>query len=201
MPADCCSRWCAGAGAGRSLEAPPLISHTLRSTTLSGAMRQAVETACAAEADGVLAVSVFAGFALADIAAPCVSVVVWQRRAAKADEQVAERSPPDMAARDGFHLHSEPLGESLARAQCSARGAAPGAAARSQRQLHVGRNLRHDGRARGSLEQGSTTSSSGPLCDPEAVAALAARRRQRRSRSRSATSSPAMLGRARRRLP
>ena len=44
----------------------PLMSDTLRSTTLSGAMRHAVASACAAEAGGAAAVSVFAGFALAD---------------------------------------------------------------------------------------------------------------------------------------
>jgi len=48
----------------------PLMSDTLRSTTLSGAMRHAVASACAAEAGGAAAVSVFAGFALADIEAP-----------------------------------------------------------------------------------------------------------------------------------
>ena len=54
----------------------PLMSHTLRSTTLSGAMKRAVASARAAEVGGVAAVSVFAGLSLADIEAPCVSVVV-----------------------------------------------------------------------------------------------------------------------------
>src|SRR3546814_3176191 len=40
----------------------PLVSHTLRSATDSNAMREAVEAARSAEADGLLAVSVLAGF-------------------------------------------------------------------------------------------------------------------------------------------
>jgi microcystin degradation protein MlrC len=55
---------------------PPLLTHTLRSATAEGAMKRAVDAARAAEADGMLAVSVLSGFSLADIEAPCISVVV-----------------------------------------------------------------------------------------------------------------------------
>src|SRR2546427_689108 len=57
----------------------PLMSHTLRSTTLDGPMLDAVNAARALEAEGLPAVSVFGGFSLADIAAPCVSVVATCR--------------------------------------------------------------------------------------------------------------------------
>ncbi|MBS0392344.1 MAG: M81 family metallopeptidase, partial [Proteobacteria bacterium] len=57
----------------------PLMSHTLRSTTLDGAMRDAVQAARALEAQGLPAATVFAGFSLADIEAPCMSVVATCR--------------------------------------------------------------------------------------------------------------------------
>ena len=41
---------------------PPLLAHTLRSASADGAMKRAVDAARAAEADGMLAVSVLAGF-------------------------------------------------------------------------------------------------------------------------------------------
>src|SRR5206468_8855670 len=46
---------------------PPLLSHTLRSATDEGAMQRAVERAQRMETEGLLAVTAFAGFALADI--------------------------------------------------------------------------------------------------------------------------------------
>jgi microcystin degradation protein MlrC len=54
----------------------PLVSHTLRSNTAEGAMRDAVQAARDAEAAGALGVSILAGFGLADIPRPCLSVVV-----------------------------------------------------------------------------------------------------------------------------
>src|SRR5690606_35504206 len=44
----------------------PLVSHTLRSNTAEGAMRDAVQAARDAEAAGTLGVSILAGFGLAD---------------------------------------------------------------------------------------------------------------------------------------
>ena len=55
----------------------PLLSHTLRSNTNEGAMQRAVEAARRAEErDGVLAVSVMAGFSLADFEHAGMSVIV-----------------------------------------------------------------------------------------------------------------------------
>ena len=48
----------------------PLMTHTLRSATAEGAMREAVQAARQAEQGAVLGVSVLAGFALADIPRP-----------------------------------------------------------------------------------------------------------------------------------
>jgi microcystin degradation protein MlrC len=102
----------------------PLVSHTLRSNTGEGAMREAVEAARRAEAEGALGVSVLAGFGLADIPHPCLSVVA----VADGSQEAAERVATDMAAaiwarRAGFLYESEPLAQSLARARQLAEGA------------------------------------------------------------------------------
>jgi microcystin degradation protein MlrC len=52
---------------------PPLMTSTLRSATADGAMQRAVQAAQHEEAHGMLAVSILAGFSLADIARPCAS--------------------------------------------------------------------------------------------------------------------------------
>src|SRR5699024_3284559 len=88
----------------------PLMSHTLESATGKGAMKQAVEAAIQAETDGALAASVFAGFSLADIPAPFVSVVTVTDN----DPDLAERVSQRIAdliwkQRSGFIYHSEPL--------------------------------------------------------------------------------------------
>ncbi|MDT7837736.1 M81 family metallopeptidase [Aquabacterium sp. OR-4] len=100
-----------------------LMSHTLRSATLGGdsaAMTAAVASAREAEGQGVPAVTVFAGFALADIPAPCVSVVVTDTddtaghaRAQRTADGLAQQV---WAQREGFVYRSEPLAQSLARA-------------------------------------------------------------------------------------
>lgn len=156
----------------------PLMSHTLRSTTLSGAMREAVESACAAEAGGVAAVSVFAGFALADIEAPCVSVVVTSvdTPSARAQAQTALDAIAEQiwAARSGFIYSSEPLGASLARARAAAEHAG-----RPVLLLDHGDNCMSGGTCdtmdvlEEALAQGLNDIAVGPLCDPEAVRILA----------------------------
>ncbi|MBN3792969.1 M81 family metallopeptidase, partial [Burkholderia sp. Ac-20353] len=70
---------------------PPLLTSTLRSATAQGAMRRAVDAAREAEAGGMLAVSVLSGFSLADIPAPCISVVVVGDADAAAADAAAER--------------------------------------------------------------------------------------------------------------
>jgi len=97
----------------------PLVTHTLRSTSESGAMQQAIQIARAAEVNRVPGVSVLAGFALADIPAPCISVVATglgttgQQQAQQVVKQLAEHI---WEARDGFVYQAEPLAQSLTRA-------------------------------------------------------------------------------------
>lgn len=155
----------------------PLMSHTLRSSTLDGAMMRVVQAAQAAEAAGVPAVSIFAGFSLADIEAPCVSVVVTGRNTPEGME-MAEAAADRIAEqiwyeRAGFVYSSEPLVNSLERAQALAAGAS-----RPLLLLDHGDNCMSGGTCdtmdvlQAALSHGLTNIAVGPLCDPEAVARM-----------------------------
>lgn len=105
----------------------PLLSHTLRSATAEGAMRRAVEAAQRMEAQGMLAVSVLAGFSLADIAAPCLSVLAVADGDAAAAQAAADRLAAQIwQERAGFVYESEPLAQSIARAAALAAGGGSG---------------------------------------------------------------------------
>jgi microcystin degradation protein MlrC len=155
----------------------PMMGHTLRSTTLQGAMLRAVDAARAAEAGGVPAVSVFAGFSLADIEAPFMSVVVTGR----ADDPEAAQAVADRIAatiwqeRAEFVYDSEPLAQSLQRAQTLAQGAE-----RPVLLLDHSDNCMSGGTCdsmdvlQAALAEGLSDIAVGPLCDPEAVAELLA---------------------------
>ena len=155
----------------------PLMSHTLRSTTLGGAMMRAVQAAREAEAEGMPAVSIFAGFSLADIEAPCVSVVVTGRstaQGAQAAQAVADRIAARIwDERAGFVYRSEPLADSLARAQAVADGAN-----RPVLLLDHGDNCMSGGTCdtmdvlSAALSHGLRDIAVGPLCDAEAVALM-----------------------------
>ncbi|SOY66829.1 M81 family metallopeptidase [Cupriavidus taiwanensis] len=157
---------------------PPLITHTLRSRTDEGAMQRAVALAREAERDGMLAVSVLAGFGLADIAAPCLSViVVSDGDPARADEVASRIAAQAWAERDGFAYHAEPLASSIARAAQLA-DSSDGAASGPVLLLDHGDNCMSGGTCDNmavlheALAQGLTGIAVGPVCDPEAVAAL-----------------------------
>lgn len=154
---------------------PPLVTHTLRSRTDEGAMQRAVALAREAEQDGMLAVSVLAGFGLADIAAPCLSViVVGDGDQARADAVAARIAALAWAERDGFGYHAEPLGDSIARAARLADGPGEGPVLL----LDHGDNCMSGGTCDNmavlheALAQGLTGIAVGPVCDPQAVAAL-----------------------------
>ena len=155
----------------------PLMSHTLRSTTLYGAMARAVQAARAAEHEGMSAVSIFAGFSLADIEAPCVSVVVTGLATDEgvfAAQAVADRIADQIwAERAGFVYESEPLATSLARAQALAMGAT-----RPVLLLDHSDNCMSGGTCdtmdvlQAALAQGLQDIAVGPLCDAQAVGVL-----------------------------
>ena len=155
----------------------PLMSHTLRSTTLAGAMQRAVQAASAAELEGVPAVSIFAGFALADIQAPCVSVVVTGK-ATPEGEQEAQAAADRIAAqiwasREEFVYKSEPLQTSLQRALALTTNAR-----RPVLLLDHSDNCMSGGTCdtmdvlQAALALGLDGIAVGPLCDPQAVNAL-----------------------------
>jgi microcystin degradation protein MlrC len=154
---------------------PPLLTHTLRSASAEGAMKRAVQAAQAAERDGMLAVSVLAGFSLADIEAPCISVVV----VGDGDRAAAQRVSDCIARqiwdeREGFSIAAHLWPSPWPKARRSH-------AARTNRCcLDHGDNCMSGGTCdtmdvfEEALKQGLTGIVTGPLCDPEAVAALAA---------------------------
>lgn len=154
----------------------PLLSHTLRSNTNEGAMRRAVEAARALEQQpGVLAATVMAGFSLADFNDAGMSVIV----VTDSDAALADRLADELAAqvwreREGFVWRSEPLAESLARAQGLA--AQPGQGPvllldHSDNVMSGGSCDTMDVLA-AALEAGLTGIAAGPICDPRTVAQL-----------------------------
>ena len=155
----------------------PLMTHTLRSATAEGAMREAVQAARQAEQGAVLGVSVLAGFALADIPAPCLSVVAvgaGEAGRAAAERAVTALADAIWANRDGFYYRSEPLADSLARAARLAEGAN-----KPVLLLDHGDNCMSGGTCdtmdvlMAALDAGLTGIQAGLYCDPEAVAAMA----------------------------
>ncbi len=150
----------------------PLVTHTLRSGTQSIAMRRAVEAAQAAEARGLGAVSVLPGFGLADIAYPCLSVVVVadgdQAAAQAVADEIAEQIWNERAA---FTYDREPLAASLQRAKDIAQGAD-----RPVLLLDHGDNCMSGGTCDtmdvlvAALSAGMEGILAGLYCDPEAVA-------------------------------
>jgi len=152
----------------------PLMSHTLRSTTLYGAMLRAVQAARSAEQEGLPAASIFAGFSLTDIEAPCVSVVVTAANtphgvttAQAVADRIAEQIWSDRAQ---FVYDSEPLADSLARAQTLAVDAK-----RPVLLVDHSDNCMSGGTCdtmdvlQTALSQGLQDIAVGPLCDAQAV--------------------------------
>jgi microcystin degradation protein MlrC len=152
----------------------PLMTHSLRSGTFFGQMKRAIEAALAAEASGSLAVSIFAGFALADIQAPCISVVAIDpmstSRAQCTADSIARQIWED---RDEFFYTSAPLSESIASAKRLAEGKK-----KPVLLLDHGDNCTSGGTCdtmdvlQEAIRQGLHGIAVGPLCDPEAVAQM-----------------------------
>jgi len=155
----------------------PLMAHTLRSASYTGAMQRAIDAARAAEASGEsLAVSILAGFSLSDIEAPCMSVIVVDAQSGERAQATADRIAAQMwREREAFVYDSEPLADSIARAKQLAAGAE-----RPVLLLDHGDNCMSGGSCdtmdvlQEALAQGLEGIGVGPLCDPEAVAELIA---------------------------
>ncbi len=155
----------------------PLMSHTLCSTTLHGAMQRAVQAAQAAEQGGVPAVTIFAGFSLADIPAPFVSVVataIDSPEGLAAVQSAVDRIADQIWAERGqFVYRSEALDSSMQRALAMAEGAT-----KPVLLLDHSDNCMSGGTCdtmdvlQAALAQGLRDIAVGPLCDPQAVAEL-----------------------------
>jgi len=153
----------------------PLILNTLCSRTDIGPMHEAVELARAAQAQGMLAVSVLAGFPLADIARPCISVVVVSDNDHKAADEVAQKIANFIwSKREDFVYQSEPLADSIARAKALATQPGLGPVLL----LDHGDNCMSGGTCddmnvlHEALKQGLEDIVVGPICDPQAVQIL-----------------------------
>ncbi|WP_044043736.1 M81 family metallopeptidase [Caballeronia insecticola] len=154
---------------------PPLMTHTLRSATDEGAMKRAVDAARAAEReDGVLAVSVLPGFSLADIEAPCLSVIVVADGSRAKAQEVADRMARLIwDERESFVYRSAPLADSISEGARLAR-----ATDKPVLLLDHGDNCMSGGTCdttdafEEALQQGLDGIVVGPLCDPDAVAKL-----------------------------
>jgi microcystin degradation protein MlrC len=157
----------------------PLMLNTLCSRTDIGPMHEAVERARAAQSQGMLAVSVLAGFPLADIAAPCISVAVVSDN----DHEAADAVAQDIAAfiwskREDFVYQSEPLAASIARANELANELANQPGTGPVLLLDHGDNCMSGGTCddmnvlHEALKQGLDDIVVGPICDPQAVQIL-----------------------------
>lgn len=154
----------------------PLLSHTLRSNTGEGAMQRAVEAARRAEQEpGVLAVSIMAGFSLADFVDTGMSVVVVTDHDAKLAADVANDIGQQIwRDREGFVYHSETLKESMAKAR--ALHAEPGEG--PVLLLDHSDNVMSGGTCdtmdvlQAALKEHLTPIVVGPICDPQAVQRL-----------------------------
>lgn len=159
----------------------PIMSHTLKSSTASPAMKAAVEQARTMEKrDGIHAVTVMAGFSLADIPGPCVSVIVVGR-----DQETAQAVADELAAeiwqnREGFVYTGESLRDSVVHARRLSEGEAvaqPGCGNPDGPVLLLDHsdNCMSGGTCdtmdvlSEALAQGLTGIAAGPICDPEAV--------------------------------
>ena len=153
---------------------PPLLSHTLRSATGEGAMQRAVQAAQRWENEGLLAVSVFAGFSLADIADAGMSVVAVGRSHAEALRAADHLARQLWDERAGFVYASAPLSDSVARARTMRHELA--ADKRPLLLLDHGDNVMSGGTCDTTdlleecLRQKMARIGVGPTCDPSAVA-------------------------------
>jgi len=153
---------------------PGVLAQTLcQNTEIPGAMRDGVEFARALERRGALAVTVFGGFYLADIADAGMSVVVVaDRDAGKAARWAEDCSAMLRARKSEFIFHQRPLVESVTRAKAVKQGLVL--------LLDHGDNCMSGGTCdtldalAECLRQGLAQIGVGPICDPQAVAQLAA---------------------------
>jgi microcystin degradation protein MlrC len=101
----------------------PMMPHIMRQATAESPMRELIQAARQAEADGALAVSVFCGFPHADVPhAGLSAVAVTDRDMAGAEAVCGDLLTQAWLNRGGFVYHGEPAAEAVARAAKLAEG-------------------------------------------------------------------------------
>ena len=154
----------------------PLLSHTLRSNTNEGAMQRAIEAARRAEQrPGVLAVSVMAGFSLADFPDAGMSVIVVTDNEPQLAQEIANHIAQAIwHDRDGFVYRSAPLAESMARAKAlhAELGAGPILLLDHSDNVMSGGTCDTMDVLQAALAAHLTPIVAGPICDPQAVQRL-----------------------------
>ncbi|MCC2595920.1 M81 family metallopeptidase [Pusillimonas sp. MFBS29] len=159
----------------------PLMTHTLKSSTQSPAMKAAVGKAIQLEEQGVVhAATIMAGFALADIPAPCISVIVVGKDQASAQQAADTLAEGIWADRDGYVYESPSLADSIraAKQMAAQAGIAQpecGNADGPVLLLDHSDNCMSGGTCdtmevlQEAMAQGLDNIAVGPLCDPQAV--------------------------------
>lgn len=155
---------------------PPMLAHTLRmNTAVEGAMADLVGLARAAEArPGVLAVTLFGGFPIADIADTGLSIVALAASEGLARDTARGLAEIAWGRRAEFIYTETPLAEALEQARKAAEAPGPGPVLL----LDHGDNCMSGGTCdtmdvlSAALAMGFEGIVAGPIADPEAVAAL-----------------------------
>ncbi|BBK38074.1 microcystinase C [Allostella sp. ATCC 35155] len=157
----------------------PMLPHTLKQDTNDEPMRSLMALAAAAEQEpGILAVTMFAGFPLADTREAGLSVLVVADGDAARARAVRDRLlAAAWAAREGLVHHPRPLAEQVAEARRLAEGpGAPGPVLLIDHadNCNSGGTLDAMSVVAEAICQGLTDLAVAPVCDPEAVAELMA---------------------------
>lgn len=162
----------------------PLMTHTLASSTQAPAMKRAVAMATQMEQDGeAFAVTVMAGFSLADIPAPCLSILAVGEDAVSAQHAADRLAMSVWADREGFVYRSPALSDSIRQAialrgqqgvvqpQCGNVNGPVLLLDHSDNCMSGGTCDTMDV-LQEAMAQGIESIAVGPLCDPEAVAIM-----------------------------
>lgn len=152
----------------------PLLSHTLRSASGEGAMQRALQGARELEDQGLDAVSVFAGFSLADIRDAGVSVVVSGQDKDQAQTAADTLARQIWADRSNFIYTSQPLAVSIRQALdmdvATSRGSGPVLLVDHGDNVMSGGTCDTTTVLEACLLQGLRRICTGPLADPLTVA-------------------------------
>jgi microcystin degradation protein MlrC len=155
----------------------PVLAHTLKMGTDDRPMRDLIARAADFEAGGLLDVSVFGGFPMADIPQPGFSVLaVADRERAAAQRAVDAIANEAWRRRAEFVYRAEPLAQSIARAKALAASGDPGPILLIDHADNCASGGTQDTMAvlAEALRQGLTDMAVFAICDPWAIETLLA---------------------------